>query len=53
MHLLDSISTWLKAPFQSNQSAYKWVLFVGLLIVASLMWHMILLYIVGEVKEVA
>lgn len=52
MGLIEGISAWLKQPFQSGQSAWKWVLFVGLIIVACYADHLILLHIVSEAKEV-
>jgi hypothetical protein len=51
MGLIDRISEWLAQPFQSGQSAGKWVLFVGLLIVAVWFWQMVLAHITGGREE--
>lgn len=40
---LGSILAWFSHPFQSEGSAFNWVLFVGLLVVAAWMWQVILL----------
>ena len=48
MGLWESIGQWLRQPFTSGQSAYKWVLFVGLLIVAAALWNTVLIHIVRE-----
>lgn len=49
--LFDSVDRWLKEPFQTGQSAWRWVLFVGLIIVGAFMWQLVLLHIVGATKE--
>lgn len=48
MGLIDSIKQWLAQPFQSGQSAGKWVLFVGLVIIAAFLWNTVLLHITKE-----
>lgn len=49
MNLLNSITTWLKQPFGgSSQSAWKWVLFVGFILVVITLWQLVLIHIVGE-----
>jgi hypothetical protein len=50
MGLFDSIQNWLAKPFDSGQSAEKWVLFVGLILVAMLGWQLILIHIVRDVE---
>jgi hypothetical protein len=45
MGLIDRISAWLAQPFQSGQSAGKWVLSIGLIIVAVWFWQMVLAHI--------
>lgn len=47
--LVESVVDWVKHPFNSQGSAFNWVLFVGLLIIAVWMWHVILLSIREEV----
>lgn len=37
-----TVLNWLSHPFQSQGSALSWVLFVGLLIVASWFWTIVL-----------
>lgn len=45
---LGSILGWFAHPFQSQGSAFNWVLFVGLLIVAAWFWQWTLLQITTE-----
>jgi len=40
---------WAKRPFNSQGSAFNWILFVGLLIVAAWMWNHVLLSLAEEV----
>lgn len=40
--MLQSFKDWLAKPFSEDQSAKGWFLFVGLLIVSAIGWHMIL-----------
>lgn len=47
--LLGSIMNWTAHPFNSEGSAFNWVLFVGLLIIAAWMWNHVLLQIQGEI----
>jgi len=46
--LLGSITEWYAQPFNTQGNAFKWVLFVGLLLVAVLFWQFILLEILRE-----
>jgi hypothetical protein len=48
MGLFSGVASWLKQPFQSGQNAWKWVLFVGLIIVAAALWNTVLLHITRE-----
>jgi hypothetical protein len=48
--LLGSVIGWFQHPFQSSGSAFNWVLFVGLLVIAAWMWNHVLLHIEGEVS---
>ena len=50
MGLIDSIQKWLQKPFESGQSAEKWVLFVGLILIAGTMWQLVLIHIVRDVE---
>jgi hypothetical protein len=43
MNLIDSVINWAKSPFQSGGSAFNWILFVGLLVIAAWMWNHILM----------
>ena len=47
--LVDSVMKWFQHPFQTGGSAYDWFLFVGLLIVISWLWHVILLKLAEEI----
>jgi len=42
---LGSILAWVKHPFDTQGSAVRWILFVGLLIIAVFFWQLILLEI--------
>jgi hypothetical protein len=37
--LLSSLNSWWMQPFDAQQSAMKWVLFVGLLIIAAFLCY--------------
>ena len=45
---MEGLTNWLKQPFSSDQNAYKWFLFVGLIIVALTLWGIIL----KDIREV-
>jgi hypothetical protein len=46
---LGNIQAWFSQPFTSSGSAFNWVLFVGLLIVAVWFWQVILLDLQKEI----
>jgi hypothetical protein len=45
---LGNILGWFAHPFQSQGSAWNWILFVGLLIVAAWFWQWSLLHITKD-----
>ena len=45
---LGNLLGWFAHPFQSQGSAFNWILFVGLLIVAAWFWQWTLLQITEE-----
>lgn len=45
--MLTGFKDWLKQPFESNMDAWHWFLFIGLLIVITAVWHMILDHVVS------
>jgi hypothetical protein len=45
---LGHILAWAAHPFQSEGSAWNWILFVGLLIVAAWFWQWSLLHITKD-----
>jgi hypothetical protein len=47
--LIGRFNSWWSHPFQSGGSAFSWVLFVGLIIIATFMWQLVLLEITTEV----
>lgn len=47
--LIPSVIDWFQHPFQSQGSAFTWVLFVGLLVCAAWWWNHILLKIQQEI----
>jgi hypothetical protein len=36
------LQSFLAQPFSPSMSAYRWFLFMGLLLVISVMWHMVI-----------
>jgi hypothetical protein len=45
----SDVTAWLKSPFNSSGSAFNWVLFVGLLLIAAWMWNTVLLHFSGDI----
>lgn len=41
--LWGNMVDWFKQPFNSQGSAFRWVLFVGLLVIAAFLWQLVLL----------
>jgi hypothetical protein len=39
---MEGLTAWLKQPFSANQDAFKWFLFIGLILVALILWGTIL-----------
>jgi hypothetical protein len=39
---MEGLTTWLAQPFSQDQSAYRWFLFTGLIVVALILWGTIL-----------
>lgn len=48
---LNALNAWLAEPFQSSNNAWQWILFVGLIIIAAFLWHLVLLHIIEGAKE--
>lgn len=46
--MLANFKAWVNKPFSADQSAEKWFLFVGLLIVCVVMWSHIMHYITSD-----
>lgn len=40
--VFSSIHDWAKQPFQTQMDAWHWALFVGLILVLSFTWHLVL-----------
>jgi hypothetical protein len=47
--LISVINSWWSHPFQSGGSAFNWVLFVGLIILATFLWQLILIELTKEI----
>lgn len=43
--LTGSVTNWFLHPFNSSGSAFNWLMFIGLLIVAAWFWNHVLLQI--------
>lgn len=39
---MEGLTQWLAKPFNQDQSAFRWFLFVGLIVVALILWGQIL-----------
>jgi hypothetical protein len=46
---MEGLTDWLKKPFNSEQDAFKWFLFIGLILIALMLWGVILRDIRGAV----
>lgn len=47
-----AVSSWIASPFNTQGSALRWVLFVGLIIIAVWFWNVILIDLSKQVSEV-
>lgn len=47
--LIGRFNSWWSHPFNSQGSAFTWVMFVGLIIIAAFLWQLTLLEITKEV----
>jgi len=47
--LIGQINSWWMHPFNSQGSAFTWVMFVGILVIAAFMWQLILLEFAKEI----
>jgi len=43
--MLDNLKAWFNSPLNNGISAFQWVLFVGLLIVATGLWKVVFIHI--------
>lgn len=48
---LGNVLGWMMHPFQSTGSAWNWILFVGLILVAIWFWQWVLLHIARDLPE--
>jgi hypothetical protein len=46
--LVNNVMQWFQHPFTQQGSAFNWILFVGLLLVAAWMWNVILLHLTED-----
>lgn len=44
-NFFTSIQSWWRHPFQSGGSAFNWLMFVGLIVVAAFLWQLVLIEI--------
>ncbi len=47
--LFGALNSWWSKPFNSNGTALDWVLFVGVIVIATFLWQLILLEFTKEV----
>jgi hypothetical protein len=47
--LVSTMNSWWSHPFNSQGSAFNWVLFVGLIIIAAFLWQLVLLEFSKEI----
>lgn len=45
----SSILAWIKQPYNSQGTAFNWVLFVGLIIIAVWLWNSVVIKFSGEI----
>jgi hypothetical protein len=48
----NSVTDWWAHPFTSGGSAFRWTLFVGLILVAVMLWQLVLIQLVRHLEEV-
>jgi len=46
---MEALTQWLAQPFNAGQSAFKWFLFIGLILIGLILWGQILNDIRGAV----
>jgi hypothetical protein len=51
--LFGSVLNWFAHPFNTSGSAFNWVMFVGLLVVAAWFWQVVLLESMRELDFAA
>jgi hypothetical protein len=39
---MEGLTQWLSQPFSAEQNAFRWFLFVGLIVIALILWGTIL-----------
>ena len=47
--LIDHFNSWWSHPFKAGGSAFNWVLFVGLVVIAAFLWQLVLLEFAKEI----
>lgn len=40
--MLANFQAWIKQPFNAEQSAWDWFLFLGFILIAALIWRVLL-----------
>jgi hypothetical protein len=46
---MQSLTDWLSKPFNTDQNAYHWFLFVGLILIALILWGTIIKDVRGAI----
>ena len=46
MNIITEMHDWSKKPYQSDMSALHWALFIGLLMVAVILWRQVIHFII-------
>jgi hypothetical protein len=49
---LANMEAWFNQPFSTQGSALNWVLFVGLLLVAVMLWQFVLIDLTADARAV-
>ena len=47
--VIGTVTGWWGKPFNSGGSAFNWVMFVGLIVIATFLWQLVLLEFTKEV----
>lgn len=50
--LMTRLMEWVRHPYSSDMSATKWVLFLGLILIAVFMWSRVMVHVTNGVESI-